>query len=347
MSKDGIFVANSGVGTPVSPGLTNFERKTMDPMIEKLAGSPEPSIRYLINRECFDKATNSIEMTALQEEIRTSPLVEAMLAGRNPDGSLPYHAYFKWKGAFWTLLQFADLGYPRGDSSLIPLREQIYGWLLDPVRLKRIPLINGRWRRCALQESGCVFALIQLGLADDRVDQLVELLLKWQWQDGGWNCDKKPQAWHSSFNESLIPLRGINAYARASGDGRARAAAERTAELFLAHRLFKHRDRDETITPKFTELAFPPYWHYDFLTGLVAMQEAGLLGDPRCKDALDLLESVRLPDGGFAAPHKYYTRSQSAKSAISPVPWGPTSSFKSNDWLTARALGVLHQAGRL
>lgn len=318
-----------------------------NPMIDRLTSSAEPSIRFWIKAFVEDEPISSPEMSALQEEIRTSPRIQAMLGERNPDGSLPYNAYGKWRGAYWTLLQFVDLGYPSGDETLLPLREQICGWLLDPVRLKKIPQLQGRWRRCALQEGGSVFSLIRLGLADDRTTQLVELLLKWQWQDGGWNCDKKPDASHSSFHESLIPLRGMNAYARASGDPRAKAAAERATELFLEHRLYKHRGRDEVITPEFTELAFPPYWHYDFLTGLVAMQEVGALGDPRCSDALDLLESLRLPDGGFAAPGKFYTRTQSAVSGVSPVAWGTVSMTKSNEWVTARALGVLHQAGRM
>lgn len=318
-----------------------------DLLVASLTSSAEPSIRYLMKVFVGDEPLSSPGMTALQEEIRTSPRVQTMLAGRKPDGGLPVQAYAKWKGAFWTLLQFVDLGYPSGDETLLPLREQILSWLLDAARLKKIPQLKERWRRCALQEGGSVFALVRLGLADERVTQLVELLHKWQWQDGGWNCDKKPEASHSSFNESLIPLRGMNAYSQVSGDPRAKAAAERTAELFLVHRLYKHRGRDEEITPEFTELAFPSYWHYKFLAGLMAMQEVGALGDPRCSDALDLLESLRLPDGGFAAPGKYYTRTQSAVSGVSPVAWGTVSKTKNNEWITAQALGVLHQAGRV
>ena len=316
-------------------------------LIQQLAASNEPSIWYLLQRDYFGLDPALPGMIALQEDIRTARRTQAMLAGREPDGKLPYSAYSKWRGAYWTVLQFADLGYPAGDETLLPLREQIFDWLLDPDRLKRVPQIKDRWRRCALQEGGSVFSLVRLGLADDRVTQLVDLLLKWQWQDGGWNCDKKPEASHSSFHESLIPLRGMNAYAQASGDPRAKAAVERATELFLEHRLFKHRERDVVITPEFTRLAFPPYWHYDFLTGLVAMHETGLLGDPRCSDAVDLLESLRLPDGGFAAPHRYYTRAQSAKTGVSPVEWGASGQSKGNDWISVRALGILRQAGRI
>lgn len=318
-----------------------------DLIITRLAGSAEPSIRYILKKEYFEVDLSLPEMIALREEIRTSERVCTMLADRQADGSLPVHAYSKWKGAFWTLLQLVDLGYPENDPSLIPLREQIYTWLFDPARLKAIPQINGRWRRCALQEGGAVLLLVRLGLADERVPQLVELLLKWQWEDGGWNCDKDPSAHHSSFNESLIPLRGLNAYARVSGDPLVKAAVERTTELLLAHRLYKHHDRDAILTPKFTELAFPPYWHYDFLSGLVAMQEVGALQDPRCADALDLLESMRLPDGGIAAQRSYYRVSKRNAAGVSAVTWGGVSQTQSNDWLTVRSLGILRQAGRI
>jgi hypothetical protein len=60
--------------------------------------------------------------------------------------------------------------------------------------LKAVPYINGRWRRCACQKGGAVYSLLKLGLEDSRVEQLVQLLLKWQWPDGGWNCDKHTES---------------------------------------------------------------------------------------------------------------------------------------------------------
>ena len=54
-------------------------------------------------------------------------------------------------------------------------------------------------------------------LADGRTDELVNRLLKWQWPDGGWNCDKRPEADSSSFMETLIPLRALALYASICG----------------------------------------------------------------------------------------------------------------------------------
>jgi hypothetical protein len=77
------------------------------------------------------------------------------------------------------------------------------------------------------------------------------------------------------------------------------------------------------------------------------MAEAGLIRDSRCADALDLLESKRLADGGFPAERKLYRVVEAAEHGGSLVDWGGTSRRRSNEFLTAEALSVLVAAGRL
>jgi hypothetical protein len=78
---------------------------------------------------------------------------------------------------------------------------------------------------------------------DLQVRSLAGSLIEWQWPDGGWNCDKIPEATHSSFYESLAPLWGLQHYHRETGDTEAKRAADRAAEFFLIHRLFRsHRN---------------------------------------------------------------------------------------------------------
>lgn len=171
--------------------------------------------------------------------------------------------------------------------------------------------------------------------------------MRWQWPDGGWNCDRKPEAIHSSFWESHIPLRGLSAYARLTGDDKARAAVERAAELFLKRGLYRRRSDGKTMNPQFIRLHYPCYWRYDILFALKIMMEAGFILDPRCGDALDLLESKRLPDGGWAAEQRFYSTSPKAQSGAELVSWGPVGSKRMNEWITADALAVLKAAGRL
>ena len=159
---------------------------------------------------------------------------------------------------------------------------------------------------CASMEGNAIFALLKLGLADERIDRLAQRLLDWQWPDGGWNCDKKRQTQVSSFTETLLPLRALSLYSRSTGHQEASVASERAAEYFLQHRLFKRKSDGSVISGDFLKLFYPYYWHYNILFGLKVLAEAGQIDDPRCREALAILDAKCLPDGGYPAEKKYY-----------------------------------------
>jgi hypothetical protein len=310
-----------------------------------LLEAAEPAIRYKALAAL--KGPDAPETRRARAEIPRSPIVLGLLAERDPEGRLHYHPYAKWQGAHWTLAALADIGYPPGDESLRPLLEQVYAWLFGQSHRSKIKAIDGRTRRCASQEGNALFAALSLGLADERANRLAADLIGWQWPDGGWNCDKNPSADSSSFMESLIPLRALAHHARQTGSEASRAAAGRAAGVFLSRELFKRRSDGTIIYPDFVRLHYPCYWHYDILFGLKVIAEAGFLDDPRCAAALDLLESKRLPNGGFPAEAKYYHLGGAQPSNRSPVDWGGVSARQMNPWVTADALGVLAAAGRV
>src|SRR6185503_12134248 len=125
------------------------------------------------------------------------------------------------------------------------------------------------------------------------------------------------------------------------------AAAKKATSVFLERELFVGRANKKVIHPEFTYLHYPLYWHYDILSGLKALALVGVIDDPRCARALDLLESKRLPDGGWPAEKRYYKVSEEVELGADLVDWGGTSSRRLNEWVTADALGVLQAAGRL
>ena len=110
-------------------------------------------------------------------------------------------------------MQLELIGYPPGDRALISLREHVYDWLLRPAFLRGPSTVAyadqpHRVRRCASEEGNAILYSLRLGLGDERDRVLVDRLVAFQWPDGGWNCDKRPEARSSSFVETLIPGAG-------------------------------------------------------------------------------------------------------------------------------------------
>jgi hypothetical protein len=332
-------------------------------VIDRLLKSEEPSIRWKTRVHVLGESETSRAARTLQKEIRGSDRVERLLAGRDSTGRLVSgrDVYDKWRGAHWVLASLADIGYPRGDNGLRPARDQLMEFWLDKGRYYEefeartkaasygkpgVPILDGRHRRCASQQSNALFSVLTLGIADRRTEDLVERLLHWQWPDGGWNCDRNPAAHNSSFMESILPLRALALVARTTGNVEARAAAKRAAEVFLKRSLFRRRSDNRVMRAEFVALHYPLYWHYDILAGLKVMAEAGFINDPRCNEALDLLESKRLPGGGFPAERRYYNTSKEAARGSEWVDWGGTGKRKENAWVTVDALAVLRAAGR-
>lgn len=318
-------------------------------IINRLLSSNEPSIRFKILVNVLGNELESTEIKKLQEEIRSSTRVRLLLSERGKDGKIPFHPYRKWYGAHWILATLADIGYPAADESLVPLREQVCDWLFSKDEEKNIRTIHSRVRRCASLEGNALYYLLSLGLADTRIERLVERLVKWQWPDGGWNCDKNPKAINSSFMESLIPLRGLALYGKITGDQGAKKAARNASEIFLKRKIYKVKPKRRWREEGFIKLHYPCYWHYDILFGLKVMAEAGFIRDERCGDALELLESKQLPDGGFPAEEKYYQVMNKGKrtSGCSLVDWAGTSKTLTNEFVTADVLYVLKKSGRL
>ena len=249
------------------------------------------------------------------------------------------HAYSKWQGAFWRLISLVDLGVEEGHPGAVAAAQTSLEWAASPRRLAEIHRrrIDGRVRRCASQEGQVLRCSIAVGLRGDlRLETLAESLVDTQWPDGGWNCDRKPHVTHSSFNESWGPIMGLAAYG-------ADDAAQRGAEFLLVHRVVCSHRTGEIAHPRFPELRFPSYWHYALLPGLRTLGACGRLDDPRADDALDLLESKRLPDGTWRVEGRWWKRPGANGSNVEAVEWGEVA----NEVLTTQALDVLGAAGRL
>jgi hypothetical protein len=308
--------------------------------IEWLLASNEPAIRGMTRRDLLDEKDPSD-----LKRVTDGPIVRALLSGQQRDGSFGVHPYRKWTGAHWRLVSLVELEAPPDDGRVGAALETVLDWIANPRS-------NGTSRRRAdgvilsdaSMEGNALAVACRLGrAADPRAVRLAKRLIEWQWPDGGWNCDPQATGRRSSFHESHATMWGLFEYARAAGDRAARAAANRAAELFLSHRIFRAHGTGDPIHRSWLALHYPPYWHYDVLQALHLLTRMGRAKDERATDALDLLESRRLPDGRWRAGGYWWQRPGSPR-APEVVDWGRG---EPSEMITLNSLRVLRAAGRV
>ena len=100
----------------------------MQEIIDRLLASEEPSIRYKVRVHVLEEDLESEKIQSLRNEIKNSVRVQKLLSNRDDKGRIQpiRNPYSKWVGAHWVFATLADIGYPPGDSELIPVRNQIY-----------------------------------------------------------------------------------------------------------------------------------------------------------------------------------------------------------------------------
>jgi hypothetical protein len=298
--------------------------------VDWLLAVQEPAVRDLARCDLLGEKP--------RERVLDGPIVQTLLTEQNG------HPYAKWRGAHWRLVSLVELGIPAGEPRALKAYESVLAWLTGEGHLRGIKTIDGLTRRCASQEGNALAVGVRLGLADDpRVERLARSLVEWQWPDGGWNCDKKATGYRSSFNESLPPMWGLHEYASATGAEWARAAADRTAELFLSHQLFRSVRTGEVVHEKWLVPHYPPFWHYDAWQALLVLGRMDRLRDPRATEALDLVEERRDADGLWRAAKTWWRPPGSKGSNVEVVDWG---SRVPSAMVTLNALRILRAAGR-
>jgi hypothetical protein len=224
----------------------------------------------------------------------------------------------KWRATVWALILLAEMGVPGTNSSIktgceyflrvmdaqdrswpapIYPDEDLRGW-----RLVWEPCVTGNMAR----------TLAEFGFENDsRVREMFEWLVKYQRDDGGWNCETDDRrkdgdpVHHSSFMSTIEPLWAFSSLDPQKWPRGGRDAVERGVEFLLMHRLFKSDRSGKVIRQEWTQLHFPLFYFYDILHGLRVVSALGFGGDERTKDARELLLSKRLPDGTWPMEATY------------------------------------------
>ena len=205
----------------------------------------------------------------------------------------------KWTSTTYTLLLLRQMGLPRKTAEA----EQGARLIADnELGLPERKDFERRLDNLDLCITGMDLSLLTtFAPTDGRIRAIVECLLRRQMADGGWNCASDGTTpHHSSLHTTVNVLEGLSDYAIYGGKKAAAVAADamrRGREFILEHRLYKSDKTGEVIHPRFTQLFFPPRWHWDVLRGLDWLREVNAPRDKRAADAIDLLLSKCLPDG--------------------------------------------------
>ena len=197
-----------------------------------------------------------------------------------------------------------------------PIGEQIYGWIVSDGFAGGIKEVRGLVRGHSCIVGNAIHYLCKLGFADGRIQDLVDMLLRMQWDDGGWNCDRKPAAHSSSFNSTAIAVRGLVTYKRTCNSASVDAHIARGIAFLVDRQLCKRKSTNEIAHQDFMKLFFPEYYHYSYLYGLKVVAESGHGHVEQLDFALDCLNNQKTALG-WSAGKKYYWKSKAVESMIS------------------------------
>lgn len=272
-------------------------------------------------------------LSDLQHKIERQGWGRRLLACRRPDGNWgksPYQP--KWTSTHYTLLELREMGICPENA----LCQESASLLLN----SRIGKDGGINYFISVEYSDvCVNGML-LNFASyftpkhPRLPIVVDYLLDSRMRDGGWNCESRTGATHSSFHTTISVLEGLGSYLKSGNNFRiseSKVAIEAGIEFLLRHRLFRSHRTGEIVDRRMLRLSFPSRWRYDILRALDCLRSLDRNYDQRLQDAIDVLISKRAQDGRWRleSPHKGNVHFQMEKVD------------EPSRWNTLRALRVL------
>jgi hypothetical protein len=188
------------------------------------------------------------------------------------------------------------------------------------------PCINGQ-----VGASGAYFG--------QDIERIIDLLLREQLSDGGWNCEAENGSTRSSFHTTICVLEALLEYELAGGKrAQVRDARLRGQEYLLERGLLRRQTTGEIINPDWTRFSFPTWWHYDVLRGLEYLRKANVTPDERVAEAIELVESKRGGDGRWLLENQHpgTMAIEMEKGDGKPSRWNTLRALRVLDWYSAR-----------
>lgn len=307
----------------------------------------DPSIRWQVMRDLTHEPADRV--AAERAKVATEGWGAALLAAQSEAGIWGDHPRFPESLTMRTLHLLHDMGLEPASSQaqeavarvranvqwlmaipeeVLPEDQDIWWWRKPFFEGESEPCINGR-----VVTIGTYFG--------EDMQPVVDLLLREQMADGGWNCDQEEGSTRSSYHTTIDVLEGLLAYENATGADPAISAARHRGEEYLLERhLFRslstgkpiELDRKTKLPAIWNQFSYPAGWRYDILRALDYLRAAGLAPDPRMGEAIEMLASRADASGrwplGIVHPEE-------------PVAEPGVTEGQPSRWNTLRALRVL------
>jgi hypothetical protein len=291
-----------------------------DQAVTWLLKNESPGIRYWTLKDIIGKSETDNEVLSVRNKIASWDPVAKQLREQSSEGYWGFaeDVYWpKWRATVWPLILLAEMGVPGSNPTIRKgceyflriMDDQDHSW--PPPKYPDDDLRSWRsvWEPCVT--GNMTRTLSVYGYNDDpRVREMFEWLVKYQREDGGWNCETEDQrngeiVHHSSFMSTIEPLWAFSSLDPQKWPRGGREAVEKGVEFLLTHRLFKSDKSGKIIRQEWTQLHFPLFYFYDILHGLRVITALGYGQDERAGDARELLLSKRLPNGAWPMEATY------------------------------------------
>ncbi|MHB1484409.1 MAG: prenyltransferase/squalene oxidase repeat-containing protein [Saccharofermentanales bacterium] len=295
-----------------------------DKVIEWLLEDNYPSVEYLTLTSLLEKPHDDPSVVRARENIMDYGLVPKILEKQNADGSWgdPERFYNdKYTGTSWVLLLLAELAADPDDKRIRNACEFILGNSQDPesggfsyVRSGKtgaglpsgvVPCLTGNM----------VYSMVKLGrISDPRVRSAIDWIVRIQRTDdaqgeapAGKMYERYEMCWgrHSCHMGVAKAFKALSAIPPECRSDDIDMKTGEMAEYFLKHHIYKKsHDLNDIARPGWLKSGFPLMYQTDVLELLGIF--AGLkIKDERLKDAINIIENKRMPDGRWKLENSF------------------------------------------
>ena len=266
----------------------------------------DPSIKYQTVRDLCLAESDEIENE--QKKILNTGWGKRFMDLQESDGTWSHALYSpKWTSTFYTLLLLKRF-CATNDEKI----EKACRILLDKGFYKEDGGINywKTWKQGENCVTGMLLSILcHFQIKDERINRMIDYLLKEQMSDKGWNCERYKGATHSSFHTTISVLEGLWEYEKQYPNSNLIQEVQQKqlegVEFLLQHQLYKSSTTGKIIDPKMLKLTFPPRWHFDIMRCLDYFQEKNIDKDSRMNDAINLLIKKQTINGFWKLENKY------------------------------------------